>query len=57
MALAIERRDFSSKRRCQALGNVRDKVKDVWHAGHSKAQLPGICLTPLQEKLVAPMLL
>ena len=55
MALALGERDFSSKRRCQALGNLRDKAQDARHAGRSKARLPGVCSTPLQEKLVAPI--
>ena len=55
MALALGRRDFSSKHRCQVLVNLRDKAQDAWHAGRSKAQLLGVYLTPLQEKLVAPI--
>ena len=57
IALALGRRDSSSKRRCQALGNLRDEAQDIRHAGRNKAWLPGVCLTLLQEKLVAPMLL
>ena len=56
MALAMEARDSSSKRKCQALGNLRDKAQDAWHVGRSKAQLLSVCLTLLQEKLIAPML-
>ena len=55
MALALGGRDSSLKRRCQALGNFRDKAQDARHAGRSKTRLPGVYLTPLQEKLVAPM--
>ena len=57
MALALGGRDSSSKRKCQALRNLRDKAQDVRYAGRSKARLSGICLTLLQEKLVAPILL
>ena len=56
MALALEKCDSSSKCKCQALGNLRDKAQNARHAGHNKARLPGICLTLLQEKLVAPLL-
>ena len=55
MVPALGGRDSSSKRRCQALGNLRDEAQDARHAGRSEARLPGICLTSLQEKLVAPM--
>ena len=55
MVLALGGRDSSLKYRCQALGNLRDKVKDAWHARCNKARVFGVCLTPLQEKLVAPM--
>ena len=55
MALALGERDSSLKRRCQALGNLRDKAQDARHARRSEARLPGVCSTPLQEKLVAPM--
>ena len=55
MAFALRRRDSFLKRRCQALGNLCDKVKDAQHAWHSKARLPDVCLTLLQEKLVTPM--
>ena len=57
MVPALGGHDSSSKRRCQALGNLRDKAQDARHAGRSKARLPSVCSTPLQEKLVAPMLL
>ena len=53
MALALGGRDSSSKRRCQALENLHDEAQDTRHARRSKARLPGVCLTPLQEKLVA----
>ena len=55
MVPALGGRDSSLKRRCQALGNLRDKAQDIRHAGCSKVWLPGVCLTPLQEKLVALM--
>ena len=55
MALALGRRDFSLKRRCQALGNLRDEAQDARHIERSKARLPGVYLTLLQEKLIAPM--
>ena len=55
MALALGGRDFSSKRRYQALGNLGEKVQDALHARRSKTRLSGVCLTPLQEKLVALM--
>ena len=57
MALALGGRDSSLKRRCQALGNLRDKAQDARYARRSKARLPGVCSTPLQEKLVVLMLL
>ena len=57
MAFALGGSDFSSKRRYQALGNLRDESQDAWHTGRSKAWLPSVYLTLLQEKLVAPMLL
>ena len=57
MALALRRRDSSSKHRCQALGNLRDKGKDAQYAGQSKARLSGVCLALLQEKLIALILL
>ena len=57
MAFALGGRDFSSKHRCQALENFRDKAKDAWYAKRSKIRLPSVCSTPLQEKLVAPILL
>ena len=57
MALALGKRDSSSKRRYQALGNFRNKAQDARHAGRSKAQLFNVCLTPLEEKFVVPMLL
>ena len=47
MALALGERDFSSKHRCQALGNFHDKAQDVRHIGCSKARLFGVYLTPL----------
>ena len=56
MALVLEERDSSLKRRCQALGNLRDEAQDARHIGCSKTRLPGVCSTPLQEKLVAPIL-
>ena len=55
MAVALRGRDFSLKRRCQALGNLYDEAQDAWHAGRSKARLSGVYLTALQEKLIAPM--
>ena len=55
MALTLGGRDSSSKRRCQALGNLRDEAQDARHTGRSKARLPGVFSTLLQEKLVAPM--
>ena len=57
MVPALGGRNSSSKRRCQALGNLRDKAQNAWHAGRSKARLPDVYSTPLQEKLVVPMLL
>ena len=55
--LALGGRDFFSKCRCQVLGNLCDKAQDARHVRRSKARLPGICLTPLREKLVTPMML
>ena len=57
MALALGGRDSFSKRRCQTLGNIRNEAQDARHARRSKARLSGICLTPLQEKLITPILL
>ena len=57
MALALGECDFFSKLRYQALGNLRDKAQDAYHAGRRKARLPGVCSTLLQEMLVASMLL
>ena len=53
MALALERRDSFLKHRYQALGNLCDEAQDARHAERSKARLPGVCSTLLQEKLVA----
>ena len=55
MALALGTRDSSLKRRCQALENLCDEAQDARHVGRSKARLPDVCSTPLQEKLVVPM--
>ena len=55
MALALGGCYSSSKHKCQALGNLRDKAQDARHAKRSKARLLDIVLTLLQEKLVAPM--
>ena len=57
MTLALGGRDSSLKRKYQALKNLYNEAKDARHAGRSKPQLPGVWPTPLQEKLVAPMLL
>ena len=57
MALALEERDSSLKRRYQALENLYDKTKDEQQAKRSKTRLLDVCLTPLQKKLIAPMLL
>ena len=57
MALALGEHDFSLKRRCQALKNLHDNAQDARHAGRNKARLPGVCSTPLQEKLVTLILL
>ena len=50
-------RDSSLKCRCQALENLCNKAQDARYTGRSKTRLPGVYLTLLQEKLVAPMLL
>ena len=57
MALALGKRDSFLKHRYQALGNLRDEAQDARYAKRSKAWLFDVCLTLLQEKLVAPMLL
>ena len=49
-------RDFSLKYEYQGLENLHGKAKNIWHAKCSKAQLFGICLTLLQEKMIAPIL-
>ena len=55
MALVLGGRDSSLKRKCQTLGNLCDEAQDARHARRSKARLLGVCSTPIQEKLVAPM--
>ena len=53
MTLVLGEPNSSSKRRWQVLGNLIDKAKDARHAKCSKAWLPSVYLTLLQEKLVA----
>ena len=57
MMLILGKYDFSSKYRCQALGNLYDKAKNIRYTKYSKIKLSDVCLTPLQEKLIAPILL
>ena len=57
MALALRGRDSSLKHRCRALENLRDEAQDARHTRRSEERLLGVCSTPLQEKLVPPMLL
>ena len=45
IVLALGKRDFFLKRKCQARGNLYDKAKDARHVGCSKIRHPSVCLS------------